>query len=78
MTLKNKLTASAKRDALSVCGGLYRMNAMGAVGYAFNYNKKEVTSGEFIFASELERAKKEYEAFYCFTRKAFIIRKVNV
>lgn len=76
--MKNKLTASAKRDALSVCKGIYSMNAKGAAGYAFNFNRKEVTSGQFVFPSEVEQAKKDYEAFFDFSRNVFLIRKENV
>jgi hypothetical protein len=44
----------ALKDAASVCGGLYSMNAEGARFYAFNCDDKEVTSGEFFWEFDVE------------------------
>ena len=53
MTSRTKnIPAAVIRDALSVCGGLYRMNATGAIGYGFLAGDKEVSVGSFLQASD--------------------------
>ena len=47
------IPAAVIRDALSVCGGLCRMNATGAVGYGFLAGDKEVSVGAFRWASDM-------------------------
>jgi len=49
------LSAKTIRNAISVAGGLFSMNARSACGYAFTKNKKNdgVNCGEFIYSSEL-------------------------
>jgi hypothetical protein len=51
------LSADVIIDAIRTAGGLYRMNATGAVGYLFNPNKEntEVFSGMFYHASCYDR-----------------------
>lgn len=50
------LRASVVRDALAVCGGLYRMNATYAdrYGYTVHQNGKEVGTGMFLSPSDTE------------------------
>ena len=47
-----EVSTRALKDALSVCGGLYSMNATYATLYVFNCNKREVTSGMFASLDE--------------------------
>ena len=63
------ISAAAIRDAMGVAGGIYRMNATAAMGYAFNAGPKEVTSGEFFWEHELERVKADYEGIILYTDK---------
>ena len=42
-----EVSAQALKDALSVCGGLYSMNAPYASLYVFNCDAVQVTSGMF-------------------------------
>ena len=60
------VSTRALRDAASVCGGLYSMNAGGSRFYAFNCNEKEVSSGEFFWNSEVENMKTRYD--FCFDK----------
>ena len=48
------IPAAVIRGALSVCGGLYRMNATGAIGYGFTAGDKEVLVGAFLHASDTQ------------------------
>ena len=66
------ISAAAIRDAMGVAGGIYRMNATAAMGYAFNAGPKEVTSGEFFWKHELERVKADYEGIILYTDKACV------
>jgi len=68
---------SLKKDALSVCGGMYRMNAGYAAGYMFNSTDdgKKVYNGEFCCSSEIDSLSKEYDYYYCFKSAKFIINK---
>ena len=61
------ISAATMRDALSVSGGLYRMNARSSRGYAFtvNNNNTEVNCGEFIFTGE-EVTKDMFDGFISF------------
>jgi hypothetical protein len=54
-------------DALSVAGGIYRMNASSSVGYAFTKNRSNtaVNVGEFIFAGEIDQVS-EFDGFIDF------------
>ena len=63
------ISAAAIRDAMGVAGGIYRMNAPGAVGYAFNAGSKEVSSGEFFQRHELARVKADYEGIILYADK---------
>lgn len=65
---------SLKRDALSVCGGMYRMNASYAVGYMFNATDdgKKVYNGEFCGSSEIDKLSKQYDYYYDFETAKFI------
>ncbi len=49
-----QLPVSVIRDAMGVAGGLYRMNAKYAQGYAFSVapDKKQVGCGEFVYAPD--------------------------
>ena len=47
-----EVSTRALKDALSVCGGLYSMNASYATLYVFNCNEREVTSGMFASRDE--------------------------
>ena len=47
------IPAAVIRDALSVCGGLYYMNATRAIGYGFTVGDKEVSVGSFLWASDM-------------------------
>ena len=51
----------ALKDAASVCGGLYSMNAGGSRFYAFNCNEKEVTGGAFCWNSGIDGMKNRYD-----------------
>ena len=66
------MKTSLKKDALSVCGGLYRMNATTAIGYLFNptMDEKEVSTGMFCH-NEREINEDEWTYFYCFETKRF-------
>ena len=65
------LPKSVRRDALGVCrDGLHLMNTPHAIGYAFNYNDKEVVRGMFI---SFEQFKAEFMAFYDFSTKRFTV-----
>lgn len=58
-----RLKDSLKRDAKSVCGGLYSMNARNAIGYLFNptVDGKKVATGMFCDRlSEIEAASWTY------------------
>ena len=44
------------------------MNATAAVGYAFNFDNTQVTSGEFVFASELPGILERYDGYIENTR----------
>ena len=48
----NEVSTRALKDALSVCGGLYSMNASYASLYVFNCDAVQVTSGMFAGAGE--------------------------
>ena len=48
----NEVSTRALKDALSICGGLYSMNATYATLYVFNCNDREVTSGMFASRDE--------------------------
>lgn len=63
---------SLKKDALSVCGGLYRMNATTAIGYLFNptMDEKEVNIGMFCHHTN-EIDKYQWTYFYSFETKKF-------
>lgn len=50
------MKTSLKKDVISVVGGLFRMNAAGAIGYLFNPNESEtkISTGMFChFESEI-------------------------
>jgi hypothetical protein len=53
-SMKMKVLKSAWMEAKSVCGGMYRMNATTAIGYAFRVtaDRKHLYSGEFMFTGE--------------------------
>jgi len=67
------MKTSLKKDALSVCGGIYRMNASGTIGYMFNSTDdgKKVYNGEFCYGSEYDKLVKEYDYFYDFSTSKF-------
>ena len=73
MNLKRvDLKISLKKDVLSICGGLYSMNAPGAIGYLFNENEtsKEVAAGMFCdFEDEIN--KDEWTYYYEYKTKTF-------
>ena len=52
---KEKIPAKVWREAESIAGGLYRMNATSSVAYAFKHNQTEICYGEFIFRTEVNR-----------------------
>jgi hypothetical protein len=62
-----KVSTRALKDAASVCGGLYSLNARGARFYAFNCDEKEVTEGEFCCEFEVESMKSRYA--FCIDRE---------
>ena len=51
---QNRISKAVLRDALSVAGGLCRMNASSSIGYAFcvNGDNTEVSTGWFVFTGE--------------------------
>lgn len=65
---------SLKKDALSVCGGLFRLNSSYAEGYMFNSTDdgKKVYNGEFCSAYEVDKLSKEYDYYYDFKTSKFI------
>ena len=63
------IPASVIRDAMSVAGGLYRMNAPSAAGYAFNAGETEVGCGEFVVENEVDGAKRNYDGYIDFATK---------
>lgn len=48
---KRHIPVKVWREAESIAGGLYRMNARTAFGYGFNFNDetKKINYGEFLF-----------------------------
>ena len=48
----SEVSTRALEDALSVCGGLYSMNATYATLYVFNCDAVQVTSGMFASRDE--------------------------
>lgn len=70
------MKASLKKDALSVCGGLYRMNAPHSIGYLFNptIDGKSVSTGMFC-DWEYEKNKDEWTYFYDYKTGRFITLK---
>ena len=64
------LTQKAKNEALSIAGGLYRMNATSAIGYCFSVQNNEIAGGEFMFRTET-LTKYHHEYFYSFITNKF-------
>ena len=62
--IMNRIPQKAIRDALSVCGGLYRLNAKSSIGYAFcvNHSNNMVATGEFVFNGE-NPTKENFDGF---------------
>ena len=69
MKRTKNIPVSVLKDALGVAGGIYRMNAPNACGYAFNAGVKEVTTGEFVYPQEKERCLHEYDGYIDFAKK---------
>ena len=69
------VSTRALKDAASVCGGLYSMNAGGSRFYAFNCNEKEVTAGEFCWDSEVENMKARYD--FCIDKWELVGRSLS-
>ena len=63
------------RDAASVCGGLYSMNAGGSRFYAFNCDDKEVAGGEFCWNSEIDGMKSRYA--FCIDKWELVGRNLS-
>ena len=70
--MKSKsIPAAVIRDALGVCGGIYRMNARHAVGYGFTIaeNKKEVGCGEFLWPKETPTDDSRFDGYISFAER---------
>lgn len=64
------VSTRALKEAASVCGELYSMNAGGSRFYAFNCNEKEVINGEFCWEGEVENMKKRYN--FCIDKRELV------
>ena len=69
------VSTRALRDAASVCGGLYSMNAGGSRFYAFNCDEKAVAGGEFCWNSEIDIMKSRYD--YCIDKWELVGRSLS-
>lgn len=51
------ISFSVLKDAMSVCGSIYRANSLGAIGYLFNSNKtgKAVSRGMFYHGGSYDK-----------------------
>lgn len=65
---ETQLPIKLRRDAESVAGGIYAMNAPNARGYAFTEKNGEVNNGEFI---SLLDSLKRYDYFLNYSDKKY-------
>ena len=71
MKTKN-LSATTIKEAMSVAGGMYRMNASESKGYGFVKNERNrgLSCGEFLFSCEMEKVTAEnFDGYICYETK---------
>lgn len=74
--LRYALPESIRREAVAICGNIYRVfNANYAVGYAFNFkkgkSKEGITNGEYISKIDLPDLARRYSFVLIFSDNTF-------